>query len=323
MGKSVQLSSRECGKCDAYFQLGLSNREIARRLRRSEKCIRTYRKNPSNYGKNYHGKRPALTTRDKRRLLRVAGQSTKSCFQLRGQLNLSASRWSIARCLNSNNLSWRKMLKKPNLSIRHKEDRLNFCRQKMQETWNNVWFSDEKRFTLDGPDCCSYYWHDVNKETIINPTRQNRGGGLMVWGGVSSRGKTKMCITNNKLNSKGYQDILNDFLLPELQPNDEFVQDNASIHNSFSTTEWLKEKKIKKCSWPSKSPDLNIMENVWGYMVRNIYQENKHYNSVKELKEAVEKEWEALPMELIQNLLTSMPTRIFECIRRNGSYTKY
>jgi transposase len=34
---------------------------------------------------------------------------------------------------------------------------------------------------------------------------------------------------------------------------------------------FLKENKIETVSWPAKSPDLNIIENVWGWMVKDIY----------------------------------------------------
>jgi transposase len=50
---------------------------------------------------------------------------------------------------------------------------------------------------------------------------------------------------------------------------------------------FLKENKIETVSWPAKSPDLNIIENVWGWMVKDIYFGKPAYKNIEELKKAV------------------------------------
>ena len=67
--------------------------------------------------------------------------------------------------------------------------------------WRSVWFTDEKKFNLGGPDCCNYYWHHLGTETKIKPSRQARGGGIMVWGGICCDNKTDSVILKGKIDS--------------------------------------------------------------------------------------------------------------------------
>jgi hypothetical protein len=75
---------------------------------------------------------------------------------------------------------------------------------------------------------------------------------------------------------------------------------------------------MAKIPWPAKSPDLNPIENLWGIMVRQAYAGGRQYNTVAELRAAVEASWNAIPQETMRRLIESMPNRTDEVMEANG-----
>ena len=63
-----------------------------------------------------------------------------------------------------------------------------------------------------------------------------------------------------------------------------FQQDNDAIHNvSIAKKFWL-EQKIRLLDNPACSLDLNLIENLIGLIVANVYEEGRQYSAISELK---------------------------------------
>ena len=63
---------------------------------------------------------------------------------------------------------------------------------------------------------------------------------------------------------------------------------------------------------------------MWAILVRELYRDNRQYNSAQELlNDAIFESWAKVPNQTIVKLVESMPKRIFEVIKRNGCAINY
>jgi transposase len=145
----------------------------------------------------------------------------------------------------------------------------------------------------------------------------------MIWGAFSNDTIFDLHIMEGTYNSAKNTDMLGKCLLPFMQPDWVFMQDNASIHRSLHTKKWIDDSQIKVLEWPANSPDLNPIENLWGLLARAVYANGRQFNSREELKSEVLKQWDLMCEETLTTLVKSMPNRIIEVISLKGSNTGY
>ena len=74
-----------------------------------------------------------------------------------------------------------------------------------------------------------------------------------------------------KLNSDGYQNVLESGLAELYGDSDIFMRDNAPCHKSASTLVYLEKKNVCLLSdWPPQSPDLNIIKNLSATLKKKV-----------------------------------------------------
>ena len=226
--------------------------------------------------------------------------------------------------------TYKTLKKKPFLKEQHKENRLKFSKAHLSDNkkWKRVFFSDEKRFLLEGPDCISYYWvGSESDQNFYTGTRSNPRLGLMVWGVFSYKFKPNLFFLEGKIDSKKYIKMIKNHFLEFIRDNQIenyiFQQDNCSIHVSKYSLRKFEELEIPLLPWPSKSHDLNPMENLWSILVKEVYRENLVFDSIYELKNSIINAWEKIDSSTLKNLCNSMENRLINVIKRDGDFIKF
>ncbi|GFV03026.1 retrovirus-related Pol polyprotein from transposon 412 [Trichonephila clavipes] len=95
----------------------------------------------------------------------------------------------------------------------------------------------------------------------------------MVWAVIYSLGLGTFIVLRGIITGDHYRSILPDNLHPMLQtlfPGERPViqDDNAPVLTSRCVETWLHEhdNEVEHLTWCPKSPDLNIIEPLWGYL---------------------------------------------------------
>ncbi len=100
-----------------------------------------------------------------------------------------------------------------------------------------------------------------------------------------------------------------------------FQHDNDSKHTAKATKEWLKKKHIKVQEWPSQSPDLNPIENLWRELkVRVAKRQPRNFNDMERI---CKEEWDKIPPEKCANLVPNYKKRLTSVNANKGFATKY
>jgi len=217
------------------------------------------------------------------------------------------------------------------LTERNKQGRLEFAHEYLNQNnlWGTVIFSDEKTFQSCNNGRIRVYRPSGMRydEGYTHKTNQSGRFSINVCGWISARGPGVCQIVEARLTADVYVNILHEVMIPSINAvygaNFIFQHDNAPIHTARIVQNFLQENNITVLPWPSKSPDLNPIENIWGAMVKSIYQHDFRPRNRNELCLRINQAWDEVTAELCRNLVLGMPQRLQEVIDRNGSMTKY
>jgi len=316
---------------------GASIKKIAKTLGHSKntvkKTIRRFDKTGGVDARHGGGKKRMLTVKEEKQMIKRA-KSGKSAHQLADEYEQKTGRHisqsTILRVLKEGGgLAYMKRKKRDKLTTYHKKKRLEYAK-KMKESkynWDFVLFSDEKTFYLGTEETMA--WQDPNNREIVETSQYLPK--INVWGAIGRYFKSDLYFFTNNLNSELYQVILKSRLPPyflldcpkEKRGDWIFMQDGAKPHTAAGSLTVLDEiapDRIK--DHPAKSPDMNCIEDLWSHMDREI-RKQRNIQDIHQLQKRLQKIWNAIPLELVQASVDSMPRRLDACIKLRGERTLY
>jgi transposase len=139
----------------------------------------------------------------------------------------------------------------------------------------------------------------------------------MVWGGISTLYKTPLIIfdAGSTLDSDTYiQCVFEETnIIQEMNNlygprNWLFQQDGAPAHKAQETISYIHDFMNILDSWPSHSPDLNVIEHVWGWMAAKISKVMP--DNIDSLRDCLIEVWNSITPAHIKNLIDSMERRL-------------
>ena len=233
------------------------------------------------------------------------------------------------------------------LSPEHMKARLAFAKQHIDwgtEEWRRCSFTDEMTLQTDSNQGRKYVWRfegeeyhkDCIRGTVISGFRS-----IKVWGAMRYGKLSKLVIFpereegSGRLTALDYRDIIMDgemfdFWIEGMEDVGYLVmmEDGAPQHQGAAA---VRRAQLEKDgwvgwgpkTWPANSPDLNPIENLWHILKVNIRKRKHQPRTREELIEAVLEEWEKLDMEIVNNLIDSMPRRMRAVIKAKGGPIGY
>lgn len=110
----------------------------------------------------------------------------------------------------------KRMRQAPAMTLEHKARRSEWANTHISWTqfqWDNVIWSEEKRFRLNGPDDQAYFWANKQCRERIFTKGYTGSGDVIVWGPFSSEGVSQLWFIEPKMISQLYCEVLEEYFL--------------------------------------------------------------------------------------------------------------
>ncbi|GFU93426.1 transposable element Tcb2 transposase [Trichonephila clavipes] len=235
----------------------------------------------------------------------TAGEIARHTTQATGR---PISRFTVARRLHGGGLFARRPVRCVPLMPAHRRRRSLWCREhrnRRDNEWGRVLFTDESRFSLSSDSHRILIWRERgsrNHPTNIIERDRYGGRGVLVWGGIMLSSRTDLHIFDaGSVNGTRY---CNEILLPYVRLfrgamglQFLFMDDNAPCHRTVAAEQLLESRRLAARTLPPVT--------------------------IRELRLALQDEWAAMPIQLIDTLILGMGRHCETCLAVRGDHIPY
>lgn len=231
------------------------------------------------------------------------------------------------------------------LTAAQMKKRVQFAISHKRTTWNSVMFTDSKIFWMRASPTQKSWQRKGHRSSSAG---KRHAAKVHVYAGVCSYGKIGLYIVTGTtqvvskfINPKTglpqsgvcgleYEELLKEKMLPEAKKlfsksrtpySWTFQQDGATVHRTKAALQLLEEicPNFIALTWPANSPDLSLIENVWGWMQREINKEPLSL-TIEDFKAQIQRVWERLPNTMLKKLAAGMKKRMEKVIELKGAH---
>uniref|UniRef100_A0AAZ3QHL3 Tc1-like transposase DDE domain-containing protein n=1 Tax=Oncorhynchus tshawytscha TaxID=74940 RepID=A0AAZ3QHL3_ONCTS len=144
----------------------------------------------------------------------------------------------------------------------------------------------------------------------------------MLWGCFAAGGTGALHKIDGIMRLENYVDIFKQHLKKlKLGRKRVFQMDNDPKHTSKVVAKWLKDNKVKVLEWPSQSPDLNPIENLWAELKKRVGA--RRPTNLTQLHQLCQKEWAKIHPTYCGKLVEGYPKHLTQVKQFKGNATKY
>lgn len=272
-------------------------------------------------------------------LLKAVEDPFKPSTTIKRELNLDFTPQSINRILRSEGFNTHHAASKPKISELQRQDRIAFANAfKGQIDWTSCIFCDESCFSsarigtrlVKRPRNTRY-----NPENV-HYTDQSHRKTVSVWSAICYNKLGPIIRMDSRLTQQTYCEILDNYIVDLIKA--EFgvrqcflVDDNCPAHKGWMVDEWfnccnaLHGINLKLLRLPAYSPDINIIENFWGFCKSRLLEDNFVVRSEDQFFEKIQEVWAEISIRenFIKPYFDSINNRLDMIIANNGYPIKY
>ncbi len=258
--------------------------------------------------------------------------------EIRNDLSLPVSASTVGRRLDEAGLPSRVAARKRHYTDDERRKRLSFAHGYSRwtaEDWERVIFADEVTVEGDGrqrhirvrrPDGHRFDSKYTVHSRIYTPSHH-------FFACFCSRGPGYCAGYEGKLDGSALKRLLDRTVIataelyyqtdPLMRDLEQwwFLHDNSPAFTSRTVKQWLHNHGVQLLEWPSNSPDLNPIENLWPRVHQLM--DRVQAKTDDAVGDAFIEAWESLDLDLFTSLAQSMPDRIQAVIDAKGDATSF